>query len=168
MPSADAVLAGCSAMVGACALLDSARARLSLSLDALIARDHRDTPRPSRAGLVLDDSDAARVATVHTLRALGVPVLEASTTAEARAALRRDRPAAIVADYCLGGETCLALLRERPTYARAVIVTGRVDLDVLAPLARAVCADLRDRPITEADALELVELVRSYLPPEAT
>lgn len=149
-------------------MLDAARVRLALSLDALIARDRDDTPSPARAVLVLDDNAATRLATTHLLAALGVPVIEVATAAEARAAIRRDRPAAIVADYCLHGETCLALLRERPTYARAVIVTGRVDLDVLAPLARAVCADLRDRPITEDDALELVELVRSYLPPEAT
>jgi two-component system C4-dicarboxylate transport response regulator DctD len=116
--------------------------------------------------LVLDDNAAGRLATAHLLAPLGVPVIEVATAAEARAAIRRDRPAAIVADYCLRGETCLALLRERPTYARAVIVTGRVDLDVLAPLARAVCADLRDRPVTDDDSHALCELVRSYLPPE--
>ena len=35
---------------------DHARLRLALSLDALIARDMRDTPRPSRSVLVLDDN----------------------------------------------------------------------------------------------------------------
>ena len=168
IPSTDDVLAGCAAVMGGCAMLDAARLRLALSLDALIARDMRDTPRPSRSVLVLDDSDAARMATVHVLRALGVPVLEAATPTEARVALRRDRPAAIVADYHLDGETCLALLRERPAYCRAVIVTGRVDLDVLAPLARAVTADLVGRPVDDAGAHALCDLVRSYLPPEAT
>jgi CheY-like chemotaxis protein len=162
--AADAVLAGCSAMVGACALLDGARAYLELSLDTLIERDRTDTPTPSRCVLVLDDEPATRLATAHLLASLGVPVVEVATAAEARVAIRRDRPAAIVADYHLRGETCLALLRERPAFARAVIVTGRVDLDVLAPLARAVSADLRDRPITEIECVGLVELVRSYLP----
>ena len=164
MPATDAVLTGAAAIASACALLDGARARLALSLDALIERDRRDTPAPSRCVLVLDDEPASRLATAHLLAGLGVPIIEVATAAEARVAIRRDRPAAIVADYSLRGETCLALLRERPAYARAVIVTGRVDLDVLAPLARAVSADLRDRPLTDDDALALAELVRSYLP----
>lgn len=167
MPSADDVLAGCAALTSACVMVDAARHRLATSLDALIARDLRETPRPSRSVLVLDDSLATLLATEHLLRALGVPILRASTPAEARVVLRRDRPAAIVADYHLDGETCLALLRERPTYCKAVIVTGRVDLDVLAPLARAVTADLLDRPIDDAGERALLELVRSYLPPEA-
>lgn len=164
MPAADGVLAGCSALVSACALVDVARARLAHSLDALIARDLRDTPRPSRSVLVLDDDAATLLATEHLLRPLGVPILRASTPAEARVVLRRDQPAAIVADYHLSGETCLALLRERPAYCRAVIVTGRVDLDVLAPLARAVTADLVGRPIDDDGARALLEIVRSYLP----
>jgi CheY-like chemotaxis protein len=166
MPAGDAVLAGCAAMSGACALVDVARRRLVTSLDALIARDLRDTPQPTRSVLVLDDSDAARVATVYVLRTLGVPLITASTSAEARVAIRRDRPAVIVADYHLDGETCLALLRERPAYCRAVIVTGRVDLDVLAPLARAVSADLVGRPIDDEGEHALLSLVRSHLPTE--
>lgn len=164
MPAGDSILAGAGAITTACALLQSARLRLAQSLDDLIARDRRDTPAPTRCVLVLDDEQGPRMATIHTLRALGVPILEASTAAEARVAIRRDRPAAIVADYHLGDETCLALLRERPAYCRAVIVTGRVDLDDLAPLARAVCADLRGRPLDDSDAAELVALVRSWLP----
>ena len=164
MIAADSVLLGASALASACALLETSRAALALSLDALIERDRRDTPSPSRCVLVLDDEPASRYATAHILASLGVPIVEVATAAEARVAIRRDRPAAIVADYSLRGETCLALLRERPAYARAVIVTGRVDLDVLAPLARAVSADLRDRPLTDDDARALADLVRSYLP----
>lgn len=166
MPAGDAVLAGCAAVSGACAFVDAARKHLALSLDALIARDIKETPRPSRSVLVLDDSDAARAATVHVLRVLGVPLITASTPVEARAAIRRDRPAVIVADYCLDGETCLALLRERPAFCRAVIVTGRVDIDRLAPLARAVSADLVGRPIDDEGEHALLSLVRSHLPTE--
>lgn len=164
MPAGDDVLAGAAALSTACALLHGARSRLSRSLDALLERDRRETPQPTRCVLVIDDEPGPRMATVHALAALGVPIVEASTAAEARAAIRRDRPAAIVADYHLGDETCLALLRERPAYCRTVIVTGRVDLDALAPLARAVSADLRGRPITDTDSDELASLVRGWLP----
>ena len=164
MPAGDHVIGAAAAITSACALVDVARTRLSRSLDALIERDRREMVAPTRAVLVLDDSPASLMATEHTLRALGVPLITASTTAEARVAIRRDRPAAIVADYHLGDETCIALLRDRPAYCRAVIITGRVDLATLAPLARAVSADLMDRPLDDTEADALVGLVRSYLP----
>lgn len=167
MPATDDVLAGCAAVVSACAALDSVRARLSLSLDALIARDRRDTPLPTRCVLVLDDEEGARDSMRLLLAPLGVDVLTAATPAEARAVIRSRRPAAIVADYYLRGETSVALLRERPAYARAVLVTGAVDLGALASIARGCCADLRERPITIEAQDALCALVRSYLPPEA-
>jgi DNA-binding NtrC family response regulator len=164
MTTPDAVLAGCAAVVSACAALDSVRARLSLSLDALIARDRRDTPLPTRCVLVLDDEEGARDSMRLLLAPLGVDVLTAATPAEARAVIRSRRPAAIVADY--RGETSVALLRERPAYARAVLVTGAVDLNALASIARGCCADLRERPITIEAQDALCALVASYLPPE--
>ena len=167
MTTPDAGLAGCAAVVSACAALDSVRARLSLSLDALIARDRRDTPLPARCVLVLDDEEVARDSMRLLLAPLGVDVLTAATPAEARAVIRSRRPAAIVADYYLRGETSVALLRERPAYARAVLVTGAVDLGALASIARGCCADLRERPITLEAQDALCDLVRSYLPPEA-
>lgn len=167
MATPDAVLAGCAAVVSACAALDSVRARLSLSLDALIARDRRDTPLPARCVLVLDDEEVARDSMRLLLAPLGVDVLTAATPAEARAVIRSRRPAAIVADYYLRGETSVALLRERPAFARAVLVTGAVDLGALASIARGCCADLRERPITIEAQDALCALVASYLPPEA-
>jgi DNA-binding NtrC family response regulator len=166
--AADVVLAGCSALAGACAALDHVRVRLALSLDALIERDRRDTPQPTRCVLVLDDEEGGRDSMRLLLAPLSAEVLTASTPAEARALISARRPAAIVADYYLRGETSAALLRGRPAYARAVLVTGAVDLAALAGIARGCGADLRERPITLEAQDALCALVASYLPPEST
>lgn len=168
MSSADSVLAGCAMLTSACAFVDAARSRLVASLDRIVERDVRATPAPRRAVLVLNDEPHALFTMAHLLAPLGVPILTASTVAEARTALDRDRPCAIVADYYLGGgETCAALLRDRLPRTRAVIVTGAVDTARIATIAQGVGADLRDVPLDDADADALVALVRSYLPPEA-
>ena len=168
MSSADSVLAGCAMLTSACAFVDAARSRLVASLDRIVERDVRATPAPKRAVLVLNDEPHALFTMAHILAPLGVPILTASTVAEARTALDRDRPCAIVADYYLGGgETCAALLRDRLPRTRAVIVTGAVDTARIATIAQGVGADLRDVPLDDADADALVALVRSYLPPEA-
>jgi CheY-like chemotaxis protein len=164
--AADAVLAGCSAVMGGCAMLDAARVRLALSLDALIAQDRRDTPLPRRCVLVLDDEELARDSMALLLRDCGAEVLTAATPAEARAVIRARQPAVVVADYYLKGSTSIELLRGLPRYARAVLVTGAVHTDVLVSIARGCSADLRDRPLTETAQRELVALVSSYLPPE--
>ena len=164
--AADSVLAGAAALASACVGLDGVRAMFSTSLDALISRDRRDTPLPTRCVLVLDDDEGGRDSMRLLLAPLGVDVLTAATPAEARAVIRSRRPAAIVADYYLRGETSVALLRERPAYARAVLVTGAVDLGALASIARGCCADLRERPITLEAQDALCALVASYLPPE--
>jgi hypothetical protein len=153
--AADAVLAGCSAVMGGCAMLDAARVRLALSLDALISRDRRDTPQPTRCVLVLDDEEGGRDSMRLLLAPLGAEVITASTPAEARALISARRPAAIVADYYLRG-----------AYARAVLVTGAVDLTALTGIARGCGADLRERPITLEAQDALCALVASYLPPE--
>lgn len=168
MSSADSVIAGCAMLTSACAFVDAARSRLVASLDRIVERDVRATPAPRRAVLVLNDEPHALFTMAHLLAPLGVPILTASTVAEARTALDRDRPCAIVADYYLGGgETCAALLRDRLPRTRAVIVTGAVDTARIATIAQGVGADLRDVPLDDADADALVALVRSYLPPEA-
>lgn len=168
MSSADSVIAGCAMLTSACAFVDAARSRLVASLDRIVERDVRATPAPKRAVLVLNDEPHALFTMAHILAPLGVPILTASTVAEARTALDRDRPCAIVADYYLGGgETCAALLRDRLPRTRAVIVTGAVDTARIATIAQGVGADLRDVPLDDADADALVALVRSYLPPEA-
>lgn len=168
MSSADSVIAGCAMLTSACAFVDAARSRLVASLDRIVERDVRATPAPRRAVLVLNDEPHALFTMAHILAPLGVPILTASTVAEARTALDRDRPCAIVADYYLGGgETCAALLRDRLPRTRAVIVTGAVDTARIATIAQGVGADLRDVPLDDADADALVALVRSYLPPEA-
>lgn len=168
MSSADSVLAGCAMLTSACVFVDAARGRLVASLDRIVERDVRATPAPKRAVLVLNDEPHALFTMAHLLAPLGVPILTASTVAEARTALDRDRPCAIVADYYLGGgETCAALLRDRLPRTRAVIVTGAVDTARIATIAQGVGADLRDVPLDDVAADALVALVRSYLPPEA-
>ena len=168
MPSPDSVIAGCAMLTSACAFVDAARSRLVASLDRIVERDVRATPAPRRVVLVLNDEPGALLTMAHLLEPLGVPILTASTVAEARTALDRDRPCAIVADYYLGGgETCAALLRDRLPRTRAVIVTGAVDTARIATIAQGVGADLRDIPLDDADVDALVALVRSYLPPEA-
>ena len=164
--AADGVLAGAAALASACVGLDRVRAMFSTSLDALIAQDRRDTPLPRRCVLVLDDEEGGRDSMRLLLAPLGAEVLTASTPAEARALISAKRPAAIVADYYLRGETSAALLRGRPAYARAVLVTGAVDLAELAGIARGCGADLRERPITLEAQDALCALVASYLPPE--
>ena len=169
MSSADSVLAGCAMLTSACAFVDAARSRLVASLDRIVERDVRATPAPKRAVLVLNDDPHALFTMAHILAPLGVPILTASTVAEARTVLNGTAPpCAIVADYYLGGgETCAALLRDRLPRTRAVIVTGAVDTARIATIAQGVGADLRDVPLDDADADALVALVRSYLPPEA-
>lgn len=166
MPASDDVLAGCAMLTTACAFVDGVRARLTASLDRIIERDRSATPAPSRSVLVLNDEPLGRETMEHLLAPLGVPLILASTVAEARAALNGDRPpCAIVADYYLGGgETCAALLRDRRPRTRAVIVTGAVDVARIADIARGCGADLRDAPITTEAQDALCALVRSYLP----
>ena len=130
--AADSVLAGAAALASACVGLDGVRALFSTSLDALISRDRRDTPLPTRCVLVLDDEEGGRDSMRLLLAPLGVDVLTAATPAE----------------------------------ARAVLVTGAVDLGALASIARGCCADLRERPITIEAQDALCALVASYLPPE--
>jgi hypothetical protein len=162
----DAVELAAASLTAACSLLSLASRSAVASLDALIARDRRDTPLPERVVLVLDDEEHSRDSMAVLLRDCGVEVLTAATPAEARALIRAKRPAVVVADYYLRDTTSIALLRERPAYARAVIVTGAVHTDALAGIALGVRADLRDRPITPEAQRELVALVASYLPPE--
>ena len=100
-------------------MLDAARVRLALSLDALISRDRRDTPQPTRCVLVLDDEEGGRDSMRLLLAPLGAEVLTASTPAEARALISAKRPAAIVADYYLRGETSAAPGAARPKPAEA-------------------------------------------------
>ena len=120
----------------------------------MVARDARECPAPRRCVLVLHDDDAPRSAIAH-----------------ARVSLASDRPAVIVADYHLGRETCAALLRDRRPSVRAVIVTGRVDLEALRPIADGVRAKLVSTPTTPEEMTALVELVRGKLddaaPPRA-
>ena len=89
-------------------------------------------------------------------------VIEASTIAEARVALR-SRPAVIVADYHLGAETSAALLRERPPCVRAVIVSALAEPDALATIARGVGARVLTTPVTDAEADVLIAEVRAGL-----
>jgi len=170
MPASDDVLAGCAMLTTACAFVDGVRARLTSSLDRIIERDRAASPAPSRAVLVLNDDALALDTMERILASLGVPIILASTVAEARAVLNGDRPpCAVVADYYLGGgETCAALLRDRRPRTRAVIVTGAVDVARIADIARGCGADLLDVPLTETEQRELVALVASYLPPEIT
>jgi len=162
----DAVELAAASLSAACSLLSLASRAAVASLDALIAQDRRDTPLPRRCVLVLDDEEGGRDSMRLLLATLGAEVLTASTPAEARALITAKRPAAIVADYYLRDTTSIALLRERPAYARAVIVTGAVDLTALASIARGCGADLRERPITLEAQDALCALVASYLPPE--
>jgi DNA-binding NtrC family response regulator len=155
-----------ASLSAACSLLSLASRAAVASLDALIAQDRRDTPQPTRCVLVLDDEEGGRDSMRLLLAPLGAEVLTASTPAEARALISARRPAAIVADYYLRGETSAALLRGRPAYARAVLVTGAVDLTALAGIARGCGADLRERPITLEAQDALCALVASYLPSE--
>ena len=60
---ADHVLLGASALASACALLETSRASLALSIDQLLERDRRSCPAPSRSVLVLEEGRLAGIIT---------------------------------------------------------------------------------------------------------
>lgn len=161
---AEALVVACGFLGGSVETLRAATARFNRSIESMVARDAARCPPPRRAVLLVHDTDGVRVGLAHALSiGLGVSVVEAATVAEARVALRRDRPAAIVADYHLGAETSAALLRERPPWSRATIVTARVDLDALATIAAGCGARLFQTPVTDAEVDALVDAVRHDL-----
>lgn len=161
---AEALVVACGFLGGSVDALRAATARFNRSVESMVAHDAARCPPPRRVVLVIHDTDAVRMALAHALSAaLGIPVVEAATVAEARVALRRDRPAAIVADYHLGDETSAALLRERPPWSRATIVTARVDVDTLATIAAGCGARLLQTPVTDAEVDALVAAVRADL-----
>jgi len=161
---AEALMASCVFLGGGIDALRSATARFNRSIESMVARDAERCPPPRRAVLLVHDTDGVRLALAHALSAgLGVPIVEAATVAEARVALRRDRPAAIVADYHLGDETSAQLLRDRPPWCRGTIVTARVDLDQLAGIAAGCGARLIQTPVTDDETDALVAAVRADL-----
>ena len=161
---ADALPAACDRMRRAVEGLREVTTRMRTTIDAMVARDARECPAPRRCVLVLHDDDAPRGAIAHAIAtSLRVPVSECASLAHARVSLSADRPAVIVADYHLGRETCAALLRDRRPSVRAVIVTGRVDLEALRPIADGVRAKLMATPTTPEEMAALVALVRGKL-----
>lgn len=161
---ADALPAACDRMHRAIDGLREATSRVRATIDAMVARDARECPAPRRCVLVLHDDDAPRSAIAHAIAtSLRVPVSECASLAHARVSLASDRPAVIVADYHLGRDTCAALLRDRRPSVRAVIVTGRVDLEALRPIADGVRAKLMATPTTPEEMAALVALVRGKL-----
>ena len=160
----DMLLASCAALCASTQALDAVTMRVRDGIERMVARDAERCPPPRRAVLLVHDTDGARMALAHALSVgLGVSVIEAATVAEARVALRRDRPAAIVADYHLGAETSAQLLRDRPPWCRGTIVTARVDLDALAGIAAGCGVRLFQTPMTEAETDALVVAVRADL-----
>ena len=159
----DALHLACDALMASALALNAATTRLRDQTTQMLARDTAACPPPVRCVLVVHDDDAVRMALVHALADLGVPIVEASTCAEARLALRRGCPKAIVADYHLGDEASACLLRDRPACSRATIVTGRVDLDALAPIAAGCGARVVATPASAEEMDALVTIVRADL-----
>lgn len=162
----DALIAACAFLASATQALRASTRDLRTTIDALVSRDSIECPPPKRAVLVLHDDASALWALSTTIRSeCGVAVLEASTVAEARVQMR-ERPALVVSDYHLGdGVTCAALLRDRPAWMRALIVTGRTGADALATIAAGVGADVRvlSTPVTDEEQRALVDAVRNGL-----
>lgn len=162
----DAFLIACACLTGAASRLDASRVRLRAEIDACLARDSASCPPPSRAVLVLHDTPATLLSLAHLIASsLGVPVLEASTIAEARVQMR-ERPAVIVSDYHLGdGVTCATLLRDRPAWMRALIVTGRTDATSLDSIAQGVGAGVKvlSTPVTDEEQEALTSAVSEAL-----
>ena len=146
--------------------ITASTARLRDEIERCVARDSATCPPPARAVLVVHDEPStlwALSAAIAT--ALGVSVLSAETIAEARVQMRQ-RPAVIVSDYHLGaGETCAALLRDRPAWMRALIVTARTDPDALASIAAGCGASVRvlSTPVTDDELDALTTSVRREL-----
>lgn len=162
IPAGDALLVSCAALCASSRMIDAVTARVRSETARMVEADRASCPPPRRAVLLVHDTDGVRVGLAHALSVgLGVSVVEASTVAEARVALRRDRPAAIVADYHLGSETSAQLLRDRPPWCRGTIVTARVDLDALAGIAAGCGVRLLRTPMTDAETDALVAAVRA-------
>lgn len=89
--------------------------------------------------LVVDDDPALRMLSRVNLELEGFTVREASTLAEARAAVAAARPDVVLLDVHLGQEESTGLLHElRDAGVPVALVTGSVDTDEYRSVADAV------------------------------
>lgn len=156
--TSDGLVLACAALTVAIGQLRGATAKLHESIEDMMDHDRQLCPPPARCVVVVHDSDATREAIVHMLLPLDAKIVACATSSEARLAILRERPALVVADYHLGHETCVSLLLDRPSWVRAMIVTGRVDVEDMADIAAGCGATVMQTPVTEAEERAFVAL----------
>ena len=94
---------------------------------------------PAARALVVDDDAALRLLCRLNLELSGFAVREASTIAEAEAAIAEERPDVVLLDVHLGGERTHELLaRMRDDGIPVALVTGSVEIDDFRERADAV------------------------------
>jgi DNA-binding response OmpR family regulator len=87
---------------------------------------------PGPLVLVVDDDTSLRLLARVNLELEGFVVVEATSVEEARAAVAESRPAVVLLDVHLGGETSGSLLDElRATGIPVALVTGSPDVEGL-------------------------------------
>lgn len=158
------------------ARLDSASAAHEAAVDRLFARDRHDVPALSLSVVLVHDDEHVRAPLAAFLREqlgdLRAHVVEASCVPEALGEILRWKPRVVVVDYHLGDETGIDLMREvgRARFElgrgiRYVLVSARVDIESLAPLAEDLHAEAwpMRTPTTEAELKALVARVRELL-----
>lgn len=137
-------------------------------LDELLARDHRRSQPPERLVLVVDDEPASRMSLVSLLTSRGIDTVAVATVREARVAVSRHRPAVVLCDYLLAGETAPDLLRSLDRRHAAVIVSGVVGDERIRVIARDCGAAFVPRPETPEQLDALVAMLLRLLPPGGT
>jgi CheY-like chemotaxis protein len=165
-----------AALAASSARLDTATAAHEAAVDRLLSRDRRDVPVLTLSVVLVHDDDHVREPLAAFLREqladLHASVVEASCVAEGLGEILLHQPRVVVVDYHLGDETGVDLMRavgrarfELGRGIRYVLVSGRVDIESLAPIAEDLHAEAWSMrtPTTEAELRALVARVRDLL-----
>lgn len=158
MEVVDSVLAAAAVLYEA----SSSLRRTATDIRKLITRDTRSLPNITPTILLVHDDPAASLTLWDALREVGTVHL-ANTVNEAKVALRRHQCAVIVADYGLGNDTAATLLSERHPAHKAVLISARVPIEELRPVARGVGAHLMATPMDALELAALLDLVKTLL-----
>lgn len=178
---ADPTIFSCMGVAPAWSDLDTARGELGRSidhftaaLDALLERDRRAVPALANCVVLVHDEDHVREPLAallrETLADLRAEVVEASCVEEGLGEILRHHPRVVLVDYHLDNRTGVDLMREvGAAYfdlgrgIRYVLVSGRVDIESLAPIAGDLHAEAWRTPQTQDELNALLQRVRTLI-----